>query len=372
MAFIDRYFTMMAERNASDLHLNSENVPVWRINGDILEIEDEDIIPKEMAKEILYEIMPEVNRDEFEKNHDTDFAYELPGYGRFRANIFKDRNGIGGVFRLIPTKLITSEQLNLGPAILEMCMLTKGLVVVTGPTGSGKSTTLAAMLDYVNRNRKEHIITIEDPIEFVHQNKNCLINQREIKSHTAGFKQALRAALREDPDIVLVGELRDLETIEIAIETAETGHLVFGTLHTSTAASTVERIIQQFPEGKQAQIRQMLAGSLKGVVAQNLLKKADGTGRVAALEVLVGNQSLSSQIRDGKTHQIQSTMQMGAKDGMVLLNDSLLKLVKEGIVTPQEALTKAVEKNELKDKFMQNMIKMDNDVKPSGNGGRFI
>lgn len=369
MALIDKYLILMTEMGASDLHFNSGNIPIWRIHGDIKKIEDEKVITKEMAKEILYEIMPEINRDEFEKCHDTDFCYDLTGFGRFRANIFKDMKGIGGVFRLIPEKIISLEDLNLPSTITEMCMLTKGLVVVTGPTGSGKSTTLAAMVDYINRTRNEHIITIEDPIEFVHQNKNCLINQREIKSHTSGFKSALRAALREDPDIVLVGELRDLETIEIAIETAETGHLVLGTLHTSTAASTVERIIQQFPDTKQAQIRQMLSSSLKGVVAQTLLKKSDGTGRVAALEILVGNQALSSQIRDGKTQQIHSTMQMGSKDGMVLLNDSLLKLVKEGTVTPQEALLKAVDKNDLKDKFMQNMIRFGEN---SNGNGRFI
>ena len=369
MALIDKYLILMTEMGASDLHFNSGNTPIWRIHGDIKKIEDEKVITKEMAKEILYEIMPEFNRDEFEKCHDTDFCYDLSGFGRFRANIFKDMKGIGGVFRLIPEKIITVEDLNLPQSISEMCMLTKGLVVVTGPTGSGKSTTLAAIVDYINRTRSEHIITIEDPIEFVHKNKSCLINQREIKSHTTGFKSVLRAALREDPDIVLVGELRDLETIEIAIETAETGHLLLGTLHTSTAASTVEGMIQQFPDTKQAQIRQMLSNSLKGVVAQTLLKKADGTGRVAALEILVGNQALSSQIRDGKTHQIQSTMQMGSKDGMVLLNDSLLKLVKEGTVAPQEALLKAVDKNDLKDKFMQNMIKYGENA--NGNG-RFI
>lgn len=362
MAFIDRFFIMMVEKGASDLHINSNNVPMWRLHGDILRLEDEGLITKDMANDILHEIMPDENKKEFEDKHDTDFAYELAGFGRFRANIFMDRNGIGGVFRLIPDKILTVEELNLPQAVLDMCMLTKGLVVVTGPTGSGKSTTLASMIDYVNRNRSEHIITIEDPIEFVHRNKKCLINQREVKTHTEGFKTALRAALREDPDIVLVGELRDLETIEIAIETAETGHLVFGTLHTNTAASTVERMIQQFPESKQAQIRQMLAGSLKGVVAQTLLKKSDNSGRVAALEILVGNQALSAQIRDGKTHQIQSTMQVGGKDGMVLLNDSLVRLVKEGVVTEEEALKKSVDKVELKDKFIQNNFAKDEEI----------
>lgn len=357
MAVIDKYLAFMTEIGASDLHFNSGNPPMLRVDGTIKAIEGEEILLNSVAEKILYEIMPQRNIEEFEKLADTDFAYELNGFGRFRANIFKDLKGIGGVFRLIPEKILTFEDLNLPDAIREMCMLSKGLIVVTGPTGSGKSTTLAAMVDYINRNRNEHIITIEDPVEFVHQNKKCLINQREVGTHTSSFKHALRAALREDPDIVLVGELRDLETIEIAIETAETGHLVMGTLHTSTAASTVERIIQQFPEGKQAQIRQMLAGSLKGVVAQTLIKKATGKGRVAALEVLVGNHAISAQIREGKTHQITSSMQMGSKEGMILLNDALFKLVKEGTITSDDALLKAVDKQELKTKFQQAMIK---------------
>ena len=250
------------------------------------------------------------------------------------------------MFRQIPEEILTCEQLNLPPAVRELCFLSKGLVVVTGPTGSGKSTTLAAMIDHINKNRADHILTIEDPIEFVHKDHKCLINQREVGSHTASFKRALKAALREDPDIVLVGEMRDLETIEIAIETAETGHLVFGTLHTTTAASTVDRIIDQFPADRQSQIRTMLSSSLKGVVAQTLCKKQGG-GRVAALEVLLVNSAVSSLIREGKTHQIVSSMQMGGKAGMRLLNDSLAQLVKEGTVAPEEAYIKAVDKDGL-------------------------
>jgi twitching motility protein PilT len=252
---------------------------------------------------------------------------------------------MGGVFRLIPDKIVTSEQMGLPKAITDLCYLTKGLVVVTGPTGSGKSTTLCAMIDLINRTRKAHVITIEDPIEFVHPNKLCLINQREVGVHTSGFKRALRAALREAPDIVLVGEMRDLETIEIAVETAETGHLVFGTLHTTTAASTVDRLIDQFPADRQSQIRMMLSTSLKGVVAQNLLKKKTG-GRVAALEILIITSAMSSLIRDGKTYQIPSQMSIGKKLGMQTLNDGLIDLVKKDLVAPEEAYLKAVDKDE--------------------------
>jgi len=280
-----------------------------------------------------------------ERRHDSDFSYELPELGRFHCNLFMDRKGAGGVFRVIPRDILTTEDLGLSSHILSLCRLMKGLVVVTGPTGSGKSTTLAAMIDYINRNRSGHIISIEDPIEFVYDNKKCLINQREIGNHTDGFKAALRAALREDPDIVLVGEMRDLETVEIAIETAETGHLVFGTLHTNTAASTVDRIIDQFPSDRQAQVRVMLASSLKGVIAQTLCKKTGG-GRVAALEVLIVNAAISNLIREGKTFQIGSIMQTGRKLGMVTLSDALAELVEKKLVSPDEAHGKAVDRSE--------------------------
>jgi len=289
---------------------------------------------------------PGGTEEEFNATNDTDFAYELEGYGRYRANIFVDNKGIGGVFRLIPSKILTVQQLNLPPAVLKFCTIHKGLVLVTGPTGSGKSTTLAAMIDHINDNRTDHIITIEDPIEFVHPSKRCLINQREVGVHTESFSKALRAALREDPDIVLVGEMRDLETTHIAIETAETGHLVFGTLHTTTAKGTVDRMIDQFPAGQQAQIRTMLAEALKGVVAQNLLKKKGG-GRVAALEVLIVNQAVSALIREGKNTQITSIMQTATREGMTLLNQELGRLVKEGIVDPMEAYSKAVDRPDL-------------------------
>jgi twitching motility protein PilT len=255
-----------------------------------------------------------------------------------------DRKGRGAVFRVIPSKILTAEDLGLSPFILQLCRLNKGLVLVTGPTGSGKSTTLCGMIDYINRNRSDHIITIEDPIEFVHENKQCLMNQREVHTHTDSFKDALRAALREDPDIILVGEMRDLETVAIAIETAETGHLVFGTLHTTTAASTVDRVIDQFPTDRQSQIRIMLSESLKGVIAQTLCKKIGG-GRVAALEVLIVTSAVSNLIREAKTFQIPSMMQVGKAVGMVTLNDALMELVTKKLVEPQEAYLKSVDKN---------------------------
>jgi twitching motility protein PilT len=292
---------------------------------------------------LLDPIMPPTNRTEFAERHDTDFAYEIAGLARFRANIYADRKGRGAVFRVIPTQILSAEKLGLSPYILNLCKLNKGLVLVTGPTGSGKSTTLCAMIDYINRTRDEHIITIEDPIEFVHDNQKCLINQREVRTHTTSFKAALRAALREDPDIVLVGELRDLETVAIAIETAETGHLVFGTLHTTTAASTIDRIIDQFPADRQAQIRVMLSESLRGVIAQTLCRKIGG-GRIAALEVLIATSAISNLVREGKTFQIPSMMQVGKNVGMVSLNEALLDLVAKKIVAPDEAYSKSVDK----------------------------
>ncbi len=346
MAWIDALFTRMVELGASDLHMTSKTQPQFRLHGDMVPISECAVIEPDQMTQILREIAPEEKWKEFEEHNDLDFAYYLPGVARFRVNFFRDNRGPGAVFRQIPEEILTCDQLNLPPAVRELCFLSKGLVVVTGPTGSGKSTTLAAMVDHINKNRSDHILTIEDPIEFVHRDHKCLINQREVGNHTASFKRALKAALREDPDIVLVGEMRDLETIEIAIETAETGHLVFGTLHTTTAASTVDRIIDQFPADRQSQIRTMLSSSLKGVVAQTLCKKQKG-GRVAALEVLLVNSAVSSLIREGKTHQITSSMQMGGKVGMRLLNDALAELVSTGQVAPSEAYIKAVDKGGL-------------------------
>jgi twitching motility protein PilT len=341
---IDRLFHLMVESKASDLHLSSGMPALVRKDGRIqpLEADARPISPAEMI-ELLDPVTPQANLDEFARRNDTDFAYEIKGLGRFRANVFLDRKGRGAVFRVIPAKILTAEELGLSPHILKLCRLNKGLVLVTGPTGSGKSTTLCAMIDYINRTRNDHIITIEDPIEFVHENKGCLINQREVGTHTEGFKTALRAAMREDPDIMLVGELRDLETVAIAIETAETGHLVFGTLHTTTAASTVDRVIDQFPTEQQAQIRIMLSESLKGVIAQNLCRKIGG-GRIAALEVLLINSAISNLIREAKTFQIPSMMQVGRAQGMVALNEALMDLVTKKLVEPEEAYLKSVDK----------------------------
>jgi twitching motility protein PilT len=343
-AAIDQLFHAMCTKASSDLHLCVGSPPLVRKDGR-MEALDSSAPALTIAdiEALLEPIMPERNRKEFAERHDTDFAYEIPDLARFRANAFVDRKGPGAVFRVIPTKILTAEQLGLSQHLLQLCHLNKGLILVTGPTGSGKSTTLCALIDYINRNRHDHIITIEDPIEFVHQNQKCLINQREVRTHTDSFKDALRAALREDPDIVLVGELRDLETVAIAIETAETGHLVFGTLHTTTAASTVDRVIDQFPTDRQAQIRIMLSESLRGVIAQNLCRKIGG-GRVAALEVLMVTQGVSNLIREGKTFQIPSMMQVGKNIGMVTLNDALMDLVTKKLVEPDEAMSKAVDK----------------------------
>ena len=342
---IDRLFYLMFEKKASDLHLSAGMPPLIRKDGAIEVLEDgaAGLDAAAMAA-LLDPIMPPNNRDEFARRHDTDFAYEIAGLARFRCNIFMDRKGPGAVFRVIPSKILTAEDLGLSPYIMQLCRLSKGLVLVTGPTGSGKSTTLCAMVDYINRTRADHIITIEDPIEFVHENKKCLMNQREVHTHTEGFKDALRAALREDPDIVLVGEMRDLETVAIAIETAETGHLVFGTLHTTTAASTVDRVIDQFPTDRQAQIRVMLSESLRGVIAQTLCRKKGG-GRIAALEVLIVTSAVSNLIRESKTFQIPSIMQVGKSLGMVGLNDALMELVTKKLVAPEEAYSKSVDKN---------------------------
>ncbi len=343
-AKMDTLFNTMADLGASDLHLSVSMPPMIRKDGKMKPlVEGEVALSPDAMRELLTSIMPPNNQEEFAKRHDTDFAYEIPGLARFRCNVFMDRKGMGGVFRIIPSKILTAEQLGLSKAIMDLTALSKGLVVVTGPTGSGKSTTLCAMVDSINKTREDHIITIEDPIEFVHDNQKCLVNQREVHNHTDSFKDALRAALREDPDILLVGEMRDLETISIAIETAETGHLVFGTLHTTTAPSTVDRIIDQFPADRQQQIRVMLSESLKGVIAQTLLPKKGG-GRVAALEVLIITPAISNLIREGKTFQIPSAMQTGKNHGMVMLNEALFEHVQNGTVEPRDAYIKSVDK----------------------------
>jgi twitching motility protein PilT len=348
----------LAAARGSDLHLSAQQPPRWRVDGDLVVVAGYAAPAPERLQELLWEITPARNREEFAGRSDTDFAYELPGTGRFRVNLFRDRLGPGAVMRQIPEKVPTADELGLSEAVRNLAYLSKGLVLVTGPTGSGKSTTLAAIVDLVNRTRHDHIITIEDPVEFVHPSRRCLVNQREVHVHTQSFKQALRAALREDPDVVLVGELRDLETISIAIETAETGHLVFGTLHTTTAISTVERLVDQFPGDRQEQVRMMLADSLKAVIAQTLLKKIGG-GRVAAQEVLLATPAVSNLIREGKTCQLASAMQTGRAKGMVLLNDALLDLVKRGLVAPAEAYLKAVDKETLTKAFAGANIELE-------------
>ncbi len=343
---LERLLRLQVERGAADLHLRAGEPPILRLGGDLVRIADEETLPAENVAGMLWAIMPDKNKGEFDELWDTDFAYEIEGVSRFRVNVLRDRFGVAGVIRTIASGTVTVEQMGITPEVQALCSLTKGLVLVTGPTGSGKSTTLCALVDLINRSRSDHIITIEDPIEFVHQSKKCLITQRQVGVHTQSFKSALRAALREDPDIILVGELRDLETIAIALETAETGHLVFGTLHTSTAAGTINRIVDQFPADRQEQIRIMLAESLKGVVSQTLCKKIGG-GRVAAREILLVNKAVSSMIREGKTVQIPNIIQTQKKLGMETLNDALMNLVKSKQIEPDEAYIRAVEKKDM-------------------------
>jgi twitching motility protein PilT len=354
-AELDELFTVLCDMKASDLHMSVGSPPMVRHDGEMKNLPGRPVLTPADTERILFPIAPPRNKDEFAKRNDTDFAYELEGVGRFRCNFFRDRKGVGGVFRIIPSRIMTAEEMGLSKEILQLCHLPKGLVLVTGPTGSGKSTTLCALIDYINRNRTDHIITIEDPIEFVHENKKCLINQRQVHAHTDSFKDALRAALREDPDIVLVGEMRDLETMAIAIETAETGHLVFGTLHTSSAPSTVDRIIDQFPADRQGQIRVMLSESLKAVISQALCKKIGG-GRVPVLEILISTPSVANLIREAKVFQIPSIMQTGKKYGMCQMNESITEVVRKKIVDPQEAYAKALDKAGLLNMFKKNGI----------------
>ncbi|AHG91280.1 twitching motility protein [Gemmatirosa kalamazoonensis] len=342
---MDRLLRTLVERGGSDLHLRVGEPPVIRASGELERLEEPPMHAPDLEA-MLVAIMPERNRAEFVERSDTDYAYEIDGVARFRANALRDRKGPAAVFRVIPAKIVSVEDMGLSQEVQNLAYLTKGLVLVTGPTGSGKSTTLCSLVDLVNRSRGDHILTIEDPIEFVHPNKKCLVTQRQVGVHTESFKTALRAALREDPDVILVGELRDLETVSIAIETAETGHLVFGTLHTTTAAGTVDRIIDQFPADRQEQIRMMLSESIKGVISQTLCKKIGG-GRVAAREILLANSAVANLIREGKTVQIQSVMQTSKRLGMVTLNDALMEHVDAGAVEPKEAYMKCVDKPNL-------------------------
>ena len=347
MPQIDQFLKVLVEQGGSDLHLTAGSPPVMRVHGHMQRIKFRELTNKDMEA-LVYEIMEEEWRVRFLERLDYDFAYEIQGLARFRVNVFWQRKGLGAVMRTIPSKVLTADQLGFPGAVRKMCMLTKGLVLVTGPTGCGKSTTLAAMVDLINESRADHVLTIEDPIEFVHPNKRCLVNQREVSTNTKSFANALRAALREDPDVILVGEMRDRETIELGMTAAETGHLVFGTLHTNSAPKTVDRIIDAFPADQQEQIRAQLAESLKGVVAQVLLRTKDGKGRCAAWEIMVGTSAIANLIRENKIHQIPSIIQTGKKDGMQLLDQHILEYLMSGTITPEEAYMKAANKQAFK------------------------
>jgi len=347
MARIDAFFKLMHEQGASDLHLASGSPPIFRIRGGLQRIKYK-ILENDELKAMLYEIVPENKIKVFEETGDIDFGYEIPGLARYRSNFFMQKNGIGAVFREIPSKILSAEQLGLPDIMTKLSMLPRGLVLVTGPTGSGKSTTLAAIMDHANRNRKDHIITVEDPIEFVHENKGCLVNHREVGSHTKSFSAALRGALREDPDIILVGELRDLETITLAIEAAMTGHLVMGTLHTISAAKTVDRMIEIFPTHQQPQVRATLADALRAVISQTMFKRIDIKGRCVAFEILIATPAVRNLIREGKTYQIPSSMQTGKKFGMQTLDDAIMELMQKGRIHPDEAYNKCVDKAKFK------------------------
>ncbi|NNG00491.1 MAG: type IV pilus twitching motility protein PilT [Desulfobacteraceae bacterium] len=344
MAKIDAFFKLMHEHGASDLHLAAGQPPALRIHGDIERIKYK-VLNSDDLRSMLYEICTEDKIKVFEETGDIDFGYEIPGLARYRANFFMQKNGVAAVFREIPSQIMTAEQLGLPPVITKLATLPRGLVLVTGPTGSGKSTTLASVIDVANRARTDHIITVEDPIEFVHKSRGCIVNHREVGLHTRSFSNALRGALREDPDIILVGEMRDLETISLAIEAASTGHLVFSTLHTTSAPKTVDRIIEVFPAGEQAQIRSTLADGIRAVISQTLFKRIDKRGRVPALEILIATPAVRNLIREGKSHQIPSMVQTGKKYGMQLLDDAIMELYNKGKISADDAYTKANDKS---------------------------
>lgn len=336
MAAIDELFKIMVEQGASDLHLTSGAAPYLRLHGHMVPMNYRELSNQDVQG-LVFEILSEKQKKSFVEKWELDIAYTVPGVGRFRCNVFMQRKGLGAVFRIIPEKIKTPADLNLPPSILDLIDCDKGLILVTGPTGSGKSTTLAALINHINMNQDCHILTVEDPIEFVHPNIKSVVNQREVGTHTKSFANALKAALREDPDIMLVGELRDLETISLALTAAETGHLVFATLHTNSAAKTIDRIVDVFPEGQQQQIRTMLAESLRGVVAQALFPRVDGKGRVAAYEIMRCTKAISNLIRENKIHQIASQIQTGHKYGMVLFEKYVEDLVKKGLVGKADA-----------------------------------
>ena len=352
MAKIDAFFKLMHEQGVSDLHLVSGQPPALRIRGDMERIKYK-VLENDELKAMLYEIAPDTKIKHFEETGDIDFGYEIPGVARYRSNFFMQKNGCGAVFRQIPEEIMTADQLGLPNVISKLASLPRGLVLVTGPTGSGKSTTLAAIVDVANRTRKDHIITVEDPIEFVHQSQGCIINHREVGVHTKSFSAALRGALREDPDIILVGEMRDLETISLAIEAASTGHLVFGTLHTMSAPKTIDRIIEVFPATEQAQIRSTLSDGIRAVISQVLFKRIDKKALCVALEILIATPAARNLIREGKTHQIPSVIQTGKKYGMVLLDDAIMELYEKGWISADDAYLKANDKAKFRN-FIKN------------------
>ncbi|MGD9007950.1 MAG: type IV pilus twitching motility protein PilT [Desulfobacteraceae bacterium] len=343
MAKIDAFFKLMHEQNASDLHLMAGQPPALRIHGDIERVKYKTLENDEL-RAMLYEIAAEDKIKTFEETGDVDFGYEIPQLARYRANFFMQKNGVAAVFREIPSSIMNCEQLGLPSVMAKLASLPRGLVIVTGPTGSGKSTTLAAIIDEANRTRSDHIVTIEDPIEFVHQSRGCLVNQRELGIHTKSFSAALRGALREDPDIILVGEMRDLTTISLAIEAASTGHLVFSTLHTTSAAKTVDRIVEVFPSEEQGQIRSTLADGIRAIISQTLFKRIDKKGRIPALEILIATPAVRNLIREAKSHQIPSMVQTGKKYGMQLLDDAIMDLFNKGKISADDAYMKANEK----------------------------
>ncbi|GAB6096490.1 type IV pilus twitching motility protein PilT [Desulfatiferula olefinivorans] len=347
MAKIDAFFKLMHDQGASDLHLNAGQPPALRIDGQIERVKYK-VLDNNSLKGMLYEIAPENKIKVFEETGDVDFGYEIPGLARYRANFFQQKNGVGAVFREIPSTIQTAEQLGLPNVVSRLASLPRGLVLVTGPTGSGKSTTLAAILDVANRTRRDHIITIEDPIEFVHESRGCLVNHREVGFHTKSFSAALRGALREDPDIILVGELRDQETIALAIEAANTGHLVLATLHTSSAPKTVDRLIEVFPANQQAQVRSTLADGIRAVISQTLFKRKDQRGRCAGLEIMIATPAVRNLIREGKSHQIPSAIQVGQKYGMQLMDDSIMDLHNKGWISSEDAYAKAYDKQKFR------------------------
>jgi twitching motility protein PilT len=349
MAYIDQFFQVLIEAGASDLHLGQGEPPKIRRHGEIVPIRDaEHPLTEEEMTYMLSEISGPERWERFQNSGDLDFAYEMDENSRFRCNFLKQTRGYGAVFRLIPTKIATLEQLGVPEVIKEFGHLRGGLVLVTGPTGSGKSTTLAALIDYINTNFSRHIITVEEPIEFVHSNKKSIITQREVPDHAINFPAGLKAALREDADIVLVGEMRDLETIQLALTASETGLLVFGTLHTNNARKTVDRMVDVFPSDQQSQVRTMLAASLRGVIAQLLLKRSDTGGRLAVNEILVGNSAVSAIIREGATQKLQDVIVGGKSQGMQFMDDAIWSVMQQGMVSPKEAYMKAIDKSRFK------------------------